>query len=52
MARFGIGSIKRFGGSLMFRIPSVVVKDDAFIFKEEDEIVIKIEGKKLVVEKA
>jgi len=38
------------GGSRAIRIPSRLYYDDAFPLKEEIQIVVRIEGKKLIIE--
>ena len=49
MAKIGIGKVMNVGGSTAIRLPSVLTKDDAFVFVEGQEVVVKIVGKCLSV---
>ena len=44
-------SLKTFGNSKYIRIPYAVAIDNKFPFKEEEKLQLKIEGKKIVIEK-
>jgi antitoxin component of MazEF toxin-antitoxin module len=52
MARIGVGKIMVVGGSLAIRLPSVILKDSGFVFSDKDEVVVRIVGNKLMIEKA
>lgn len=42
MSRIGVGKVMGVGGSIAIRLPSVLTKDDAFVLKEGDEVVVSI----------
>lgn len=52
MAKIGVGKIMLVGGSVAVRLPKVIVNDNAFWLKEGMEVVTKLEGNKLIIEKA
>jgi hypothetical protein len=48
-----IGSIQATGsGTLLIIVPSVVALDSAFPFKPRDKVMVRIEGNRVIVEKA